>query len=216
MYTYQKAISGIAPNKEEEMYLFGQKYQVYGSDGCFFLKNLSGYENDWIFTSIINEEKNEFFEKILGHNNYTPVESNLYSPYTKTLEGMRKVLLAIWEYKFFKPGDKVVVVMDKLKDSDDSLVDSITVTDDMKRLENKQFTIEEAIVFEGGEYTESYHIMYKLKEDKDCWNWPYHTLKKISQSQEYCDRNTECINNKPNNRIGIVKLPTIKKLKIVL
>lgn len=129
---------------------------------------------------------------------------------------MRKILLAIWKYEFFKPGDKVVVVMDKLKDSDDSRVDSICVVDDMKHMENKQFTIERAIEFSGGGQTESYHIIYRLKEDKRSWNWPYHTLKKVSQSQEYCDRNTEGINNKPNNRIGIVKLPTIKKLKIVL
>lgn len=216
MYTYQKAKSGTPPDIYENVYLFGAKYEISGSSSECFLGNTSG-DNDWVFRNVIKEDKNEFFEKILGPDGYRSVPTtSLSSPYAKTLEGMRKILLAIWEYEFFKPGDKVVVVMDKLKDSDDSRVDGITVTDSMKRLENKQFTIKKAIVFEGGECTESYHMIYKLKEDGTSWNWPYHTLKKVAQSQEYCNRNTEGINNKPNNRIGTVKLPTIKKLKIVL
>lgn len=216
MYTYQKAKSGILPDIYEDVYLFGAKYEISGNSSECFLGNTSG-DNDWVFRNIIKEDKNEFFEKILGPDGYRSVNTkSTSSPYAKTLEGMRRVLLAIWEYEFFKPGDKVVVIMNKLQDSDNSYVDGIFIADNMKLLENKQFTIKKAIVFEGGEYTESYHMIYKLKEDETSCNWPYHTLKKISQSQECYSKNTEGINNRPNNRISTVKLPTIKKLKIVL
>lgn len=218
MYTYKKAKSGILPEEYEEIYLFGKKYEISGSNKQYFLGNCSDGGNDWIFKNVINEDKNKFFEKVLGSDNYMPVCSTApSSPYAKSLEGMRKILLAIWEYEFFKPGDKVVIVMDKLEDKGGlSYADSTHVTDAMKRMVNKQFTIKSANVCSNGDDTESYHIIYKLKEDKDNWWWPYHTLKKVTQSQEYCIENTEGVNNKPNNRIGTVKLPIIKKLKIVL
>ena len=99
MYTYRDAKEGKLPEYDSPIYIHGLKYELWGTN--IFFANMEGGVNAHIFRMLGWEDPNELFESTFGNGNYVKATGDA-SPYAKTLENAREILIKLWETPRYK------------------------------------------------------------------------------------------------------------------
>jgi len=101
MYTYKDILEEKPLAIDDTVMLYGKTYRVKQNSYGYYLGNVEGGPNDWIFNYLNIQDKIKFCEAL-------PSDTGSF-PHVNSLEKLRDVLQKLWDYLPFKIGDEVLV-----------------------------------------------------------------------------------------------------------
>ena len=167
MYTYRDAKEGKLPECGSQMYIHGLRYGLCGAN--IFFANLGADVNARIFKMLGWEDPNELFESVLGYGNYIKATGDA-SPYAKTYENARKILIKLWETPRYKIHQ--VVRLGELHRGDNFRVHC---TEGMEKYSGKLATIKSFKIHQTlneKEHKTGHNLIYRIQigyEEVDWW-----------------------------------------------
>lgn len=196
-YSYIDAKNGVPIERAVRFYLHGLKYEIAG-DGCFFWS--VGNYNDAIFKTLGYTDQNELFRQVLG-DDFMPVPPGCHSsPYAKTEENARKVILKILETPKFKVGTIVRIKSDLHQGNDYG----VYCNDDMPKFAGKEGEIIKTRIKDDGRF--GYNILYTIKICGDIVNSQWTWTEDMFEDKPVKDSDEE-------QYISIPKIQPIKELQ---
>lgn len=168
MYTYKDAKEGKLPEWDSRIYIHGLEYELCGTN--IFFANLGADVNARIFKMLGWEDPNELFESVLGHGNYIKATGDA-SPYAKTYENARKILIKLWETPRYKAGTYV-----KLANLKAGIDFRVFCNPDMEKYSGKIAKIKSSSISETKnekQHKTGHNLLYIIEIDGKEINWRF-------------------------------------------